>query len=89
MVYKAEVMSTGMTASYIGRAANSFKERYTNHKLSFNNLKYECNTSLSKHIWGLNKINEPFTISWSIVSKAKPYNPVQSLSDGKNLYIVI
>ena len=26
MVYKAEVMSTGMTASYIGIAANSFKE---------------------------------------------------------------
>ena len=76
MVYKAEVKSTGMTASYIGIAANSFKERYTNHKLSFNNLKYECNTSLSKHIWGLKKINEPFAISWSIVSKAKPYNPV-------------
>ena len=92
MVYKAEVMSTGMTASYIGIAANSFKERYTNlklsfnnlkyeyntslSKLSFNNLKYECNTSLSKHIWGLKKINEPFAISWSIVSKAKPYNPV-------------
>ena len=75
MVYKAD-MSTGMTAHYIGIAANSFKERYTNHKLSFSNLKYEYNTSLSKHIWGLNKINEPFTISWSIVSKAKPNNPV-------------
>jgi len=76
VVYKAEVMSTGMTASFIGIAANSFKERSANHKLSCNNLKYEYNTSLSKHIWGLNKINEPFTISWSIVSKAKPYNPV-------------
>ena len=41
VVYKAEVMSTGMTASYIGRASNSFKERYINYKLSFNNLKYE------------------------------------------------
>ncbi len=64
VVYKAEVMSTGMTARYIGIAANSFKERYTNHKLSFNNLKYEYNTSLSKHIWGLKKINEPFTLFW-------------------------
>ena len=86
-------MSTGMTASYVGIAAYSFKERYTNHKLSFNNLKYKCNTSLSKHIWGLNKINEPFTISWSIVSKAKPYNPVAKTWNlclmEKNLYIVI
>ena len=81
VVYKAEVMSTGMTASYIGIAANLFKERYTNHKLSFNNLKYEYNTSLSKHIWGLNKINEPFTISLSIVSKAKLYNPVAKRSN--------
>ena len=30
VVYKAEVLSTGMTASYIGIAANSFKERYAN-----------------------------------------------------------
>ena len=75
VVYKAEVMSFGITASYKCIAANSFKERYANHKLSFSNLKYEYNTSLSKHIFGLKKINEPFTISLSIVSKAKPYNP--------------
>ena len=30
VVYKAEVLSTGMTASYIGIAANSLKERYAN-----------------------------------------------------------
>ena len=76
MVYKAEVMSTGMTTSYTGIAANSFKERYANHMLSFNNLKYEYITGLSKHIWHLKKINEPFTRSWSIVSRANPYNPV-------------
>ena len=75
MVYKAEVMSFGITASYKGIAANSFKERYANHKLSFSNLKYEYNTSLSKHIFGLKKINKPFTISLLIVSKVKPCNP--------------
>ena len=41
VVYKAEVMSTGMPTSYTGIAANSFKDRYANHMLSFNNLKYE------------------------------------------------
>ena len=50
VVYKAEVMSTGMTTSYTGIAANSFKERYAKHKLSFTNLKYENNSNLSKHI---------------------------------------
>ena len=49
-------MSTGMSASYIGYisyiAAISFTERYSNHKLSFNNLNEEYNTSLSKHISG-------------------------------------
>ena len=39
-------MTTGMTASYIG-LANSFKERYAKHKLSFTNLKYEYNSNLS------------------------------------------
>ena len=60
---KYHILVWQMTARYIGIAANSFKKRYTNPKLSFNNLKYEYNTSLSKHIWGLNKIKEPFKIS--------------------------
>ena len=75
VVYKAEVSSNEMTASYLGIAANSFKERYANHKLSFNNSRYECNTSLSKHIWNLKKKNHPYKISWSIAAQAQPYKP--------------
>ena len=75
LVYKAEIKTTDSTATYIGAAANNFKERYRNHILSFKHEKYQQNTSLSKYIWNLKKDNKPFEISWSIAGKAPPYNP--------------
>ena len=50
IVYKAEVTTrdNGEVKEYIGMTANSFKERYNNHKKSFNISKYEKETELSK-----------------------------------------
>ena len=75
LVYKAEIKTADSTATYIGAAANSFKERYRNHIMSFKHERYQQNTSLSKYIWKLKTDNKPFEISWSIAGRAPPYNP--------------
>ena len=62
LVYKAEV-TTSM-------AATTFKDRYRNHKKSFNDIKHENDTELSKHVWKLKLHNKQFSINWSILSRA-------------------
>jgi hypothetical protein len=75
VVYKAEVKAADSTVTYLGAAANSFKERFRNHTLSFKHEKYKQNTSLSKYIWDLKTDQKPFEIKWSIAGRAPPYNP--------------
>ena len=75
VVYKAEVKAADSTVTYLGAAANTFKERFRNHTLSFKHEKYKQNTSLSKHIWDLKTDQKPFEIKWSIAGRAPPYNP--------------
>ena len=55
IIYKAVVTSLddGLKKEYIGMTANSFKERYRNHKKYFNLIRYEKETELSKYIWEL------------------------------------
>ena len=74
-MYKAEVKAADSTVTYLGAAANTFKERFRNHTLSFKHEKYKQNTSLSKHIWDLKTDQKPFEIKWSIAGRATPYNP--------------
>ena len=76
IVYKAETKVGDKISSYIGLTASTFKERYRNHVSSFNHSKYEHHTGLSRHIWGLKKENKKFEISWSKVSKAPAYTPI-------------
>ena len=76
IVYKAETKVDDKISSYIGLTASTFKERYRNHVSSFNHSKYEHHTGLSRHIWGLKKENKKFEISWSKVSKAPTYTPI-------------
>ena len=79
IVYKAEVKtSDGETREYIGMTANSFKERYYNHKKSFNLEKYEKETELSKFIWRLKRSNVNYRISWSILKRAPVFHQVAS-----------
>ena len=73
--YIQSVKTRNKTCTYLGLAANTFKERLGNHKLSFNHQKYEQNTNLSKHIWELKNKKEPYEISWSNVASAPSYNP--------------
>ena len=63
---------------YIGMTANTFKERFYNHKKSFTNDKYEKETKLSKHVWNLKKSNKQYSISWSIINRAAAFAPGMS-----------
>ena len=73
VIYKATVTSQNGEKEYIGIAANSFKERYTAHKASFNHEHKSTSTSLSKHIWKLKKTDTKFNVSWCIMKQATPY----------------
>ena len=50
--------------NYIGLMEGTFKQRYTQHKLSFQNRNYSNGTELSKHIWTLKDSNTNFTIKY-------------------------
>jgi hypothetical protein len=60
---------------YIGMTANSFKERYRNHKKYFNLIRYEKETELSKYIWELKFKEKAFAIDLSILKHSTPYAP--------------
>ena len=74
--------------NYIGLTEGTFKQRYTQHKLSFRNRKYANRTELAKHIWDN---NENYRISWSIISSASAYNNISkryNLCLTEKLYII-
>ena len=90
LIYKAEVSanlppnnnlsSQGIAkkAEYIGLASNTFKERYSNHQMSFRHERHQNSTGLSKYVWKLKRNNIPFSIQWSKITNAAPYNPVSN-----------
>ena len=52
---------------YLGLAETTFKERYSNHKSSFNNENSKNSTELSKYVWSLRENNKIPSIKWKIV----------------------
>ena len=52
---------------YVGLAETTFKERYTNHKSSFNNEKSKNSAELLKYVWSLRENNKIPSIKWKIV----------------------
>jgi hypothetical protein len=55
--------------------ANSFKERYRNHKKSFTNATYMNETEMSKYIWKLKQNGRHFSLTWSLILRhAAPYS---------------
>ena len=67
IVYNAKVTTTEdpMGKNYIGLTEGPFKQRYTQHALSFRNRHYANRTKLSKFIWRLKDSNTAFEIKWS------------------------
>jgi len=76
VVYNANVTTESDTIgkNYIGLTEGTFKQRYTQHKLSFRNRNFSDSTKLSKHIWTLKDSNTNFTINWSILATAPAYS---------------
>ena len=52
---------------YLGLAETTFKERYTNHKSSFNNENSKNSTELSKYVWSFRENNKIPSVKWKIV----------------------
>ena len=79
IIYQATVIPTNQllnVETYIGMTSPIFKKRFSNHTKSFNHRKYSNETELSKHVWHLKDQNEPFTINWRIVDRARPFSPI-------------
>ena len=75
VVYQATIKrGDGVTDTYIGLTATSFKDRWQNHKSDFKTRNPKNATALSKYIWNLEDENIPYDVSWGIVSRAKPFN---------------
>ena len=60
--------------SYSRLTEGTFKQRYMQHKLSFQNRNYSNSRELSKHIWTLKDNNTNFIINWSILATAPAYS---------------
>ena len=75
VVYNANVTTESDTTrkNYIGLTEGTFKQHYTQHKLSFQNRNYSNSMELSKHIWTLKDYTTNFTINWSILVTAPEY----------------
>jgi len=78
LIYNAQVTASTnnntTTKNYIGLTEGTFKQRFTQHKLTFRHRKYINSTELSKYIWHLKDNSINFNIKWSIISRASPYN---------------
>ena len=74
VVYKCTVSTQEESKEYIGLTANTFKERYSGHKTSFNKENYAHSTTLSTHILGLKNAQTQHSLSWSIQRLAAPYS---------------
>ena len=80
VIYQATVQrGDNRTDTYIGLTATAFKDRWRNHKSSFKTRNPKNATGLSRYIWNLQDKKIDFEISWKIVSKAKPFNPVTNV----------
>ena len=52
---------------YLGSCETTFKDRFGNHKMSFNHVKHKNDTELSKEFWEIKKRNGTPKITWKII----------------------
>ena len=64
------------TLTYIGLTSTKFKDRFANHKKSFNHRRYGKETTLSQKIWKLKDEGYDFEIKWKILERAQPFSPI-------------
>ena len=64
------------TNTYTGLSSNTFKKRFYGHRSSFEKQNHPNPTILSANIWDLKRERKYFEISWSVVDKARDFDPV-------------
>lgn len=76
VIYQATVTrhDNAEKETYIGLTENSFKTRYNGHVCSLANKEKKSATTLSEYIWKLKDGDVPYSLKWSIISKAAPYS---------------
>ena len=79
LIYQATVETDSNKETYVGLSAPPFKERFYGHKGSFTHEKRKKETSLSIYIWELKLKNEPYTLSWALISRAQPFSQVTGI----------
>ena len=62
--------------TYTGLTDSTFKQRFYGHSNDFKKSKNKNKTMLSKYIWYLKENRIPYQLNWSILGRAKSFNPV-------------
>ena len=60
---------------YLGSFETTFKDRFGNHKKSFNHVKHKNDTELSEEFWEIKECNGTPKITWKIIRICRSYNP--------------
>ena len=80
LVYLGQFENNNQNYAYFGSTANTFKERYGNHKFDFNH-KDQPGTALSRKLHELN-IDDPVKqVKWTIANRCYPLTPGQPVCD--------
>ena len=62
---------------YLGSAEGDFKQRFYNHRMSFNNEGYYTDTALSKYIWEIKrKLKIMPSLKWFIIKSVPAYSNI-------------
>ena len=81
VIYNAQVTTNNATKNYIGLTEGTFKQRLSQHKLTFKHRKYTNSTELSKYIWQLRDKKQDYDIKWTIISHARSYSNISKRCD--------
>ena len=78
IVYTCKVtrLDTFESETYTGLTEDTFKKRFYGHNSNFRKQKDRNKTMLSKYIWFLKDNNVQYELNWSVLGRAKGFNPV-------------
>ena len=69
------IKPTLIVTSYLDSCETTFKDRFGNHKKSFNHAKHKNAKELSKEFWEIKKRRGTPKITWKIDRICRSYNP--------------
>ena len=75
IIYKAKITSNLQNYHekvYYGTSEGTFKQRYGNHKKSFNHEKHRTDVKLSKEYWRLKKLKAKPQVQIYILKRCRP-----------------